>query len=73
MIPTEEQLPGVFAGYKTLMWPIQIIAYLLIIAGILLGVWLIRVRNVKRKSTPSLDSTHKSSGPGWSLDLSDKD
>lgn len=37
MIPTEEQLLGVFAAYNALIWPMQIVAYLLGIAGFALA------------------------------------
>ena len=72
MIPTEEQPLGMFADYSELIWPIQIIAYLLMIVSILLSVWLIRVRNAKRRSTPPLGLALESSSPGWSLDLTNK-
>ena len=36
MIPTEEQLLGVFADYNALIWPMQIVAYLLGMVGFVL-------------------------------------
>lgn len=38
MIPTEEQLLDAFAAYNALIWPMQIVAYVLGIAGLALAI-----------------------------------
>ena len=49
MIPTEEQLLGVFAAYNAQIWPMQIVAYLLGIASFVL---VFRKSNISNRVIP---------------------
>ena len=51
MIPTEEQLLGVFAAYNAQIWPMQIVAYLLGIAGFVLA---FRKSNLSNRLIPAI-------------------
>lgn len=51
MIPTEKQLLGVFADYNALIWPMQIVAYLLGIAGFALA---IKKNNLAKRLIPAI-------------------
>jgi len=51
------------------IWLMQFFAYLLIIAGIIINLALIRVRSARRSSSLKSAPTNKKPNPGWSLDL----
>jgi len=66
---TRDRPPEFIDDDNTLLWPMQLIAYLLIIVGILINVGLIRARNARRSDSPMPDLVSKYPNPGWSLDL----